>query len=307
MSDGAGRGLRGLAGLAGGAKGRAARRRAWFGLLTVLGLAERGFFIPCRTAGEAPPPGRRPPYAAIEERLAAREERFREILELCAGYAPDLLRIGEARPPEPRWTQDWFPRLDAAVAYSLLRELAPARVVEVGSGHSTRFLRRAVADGGLATRITAIDPAPRADIGAAGNGNGATDVTLLRCSVQAAGEAPFRDLAAGDLLMIDSSHVLMPGSDVDFLFGRVLPRLPAGVRVQVHDIFLPDDYPADWHWRGYNEQLGVAALLLGGGWEVVFASHYVASRMTMDLAASPLARLPLPPGSHESSLWLVKR
>ena len=300
MTDGAGRGLRGLA-------GRAGRRRAWFGLLTLLGVAERGFFIPCRTAGEAPPPGARPPYAAIEERLAACEEQFRDILALCAGYAADLQRIGEAPPPAPRWTQDWFPRLDAAVAYSLLRKLGPARVVEVGSGHSTRFLRRAVADGHLATRITAIDPAPRADIGAAAaNGNGGAAMTLLRSSVQAAGEAPFEELAAGDMLLIDSSHVLMPGSDVDFLLGRVLPRLPAGVHVQFHDIFLPDDYPADWGWRGYNEQLGVAALLAGGNWDIVFASHYVASRMTMDLAASMLGRLPLSQGSHESSLWLVK-
>jgi len=297
MSVGAPRGIRGLA-------GRAGRRRAWFGLLTVLGLAERGFFIPCRTAGEAPPPGSRRPYPAIEARLASCEGRFREVLEDCADYADDLLRIGEA----PRWTQDWFPRLDAAVAYSRLRKLAPTRVVEVGSGHSTRFLRRAVADGSLATHITAIDPAPRADIGAASNSNsnGSGGMTLLRQSVQATGEAPFRDLAAGDMLLIDSSHVLMPGSDVDFLFGRILPLLPAGVHVQLHDIFLPDDYPADWHWRGYNDQLGVAALLLGGGWRVDFASHYVASRMAADLAASPLARLPRLPGSHESSFWLVK-
>ena len=63
-----------------------------------------------------------------------------------------------------RWDQDWFPRLDAAIAYSLVRERKPRRIVEVGSGHSTRFLAEAIADGGLATELTAIDPAPRADI-----------------------------------------------------------------------------------------------------------------------------------------------
>ena len=51
-----------------------------------------------------------------------------------------------------------------------MRETKPARIVEVGSGHSTRFMARAVRDGGLATAITAIDPAPRADI----EGTGAT-------------------------------------------------------------------------------------------------------------------------------------
>ena len=64
--------------------------------------------------------------------------------------------------------------------------------------------------------------------------------------------------------MIDSSHTLVPGSDVDLLLNRVLPALSAGAVVHVHDIFLPDNYPDDWAWRGYNEQLGVAPLLFGG-------------------------------------------
>ena len=57
----------------------------------------------------------------------------------------------------------------------------------------------------------------------------------------------------------NSSHILMPGSDVDILFNRVLPRLPAGALVHIHDIFLPFDYPAIWGWRNYNEQQGVRA------------------------------------------------
>ena len=53
----------------------------------------------------------------------------------------------------------------------------------------------------------------------------------------------------------------MPGSDVDLLLNRVLPRLPAGVLVHIHDIFLPFDYPPIWGWRAYNEQQGVLPLL----------------------------------------------
>ena len=200
----------------------------------------------------------------------------------------------------PRWEQDWFPRLDAAVAYALVRRRRPARIVEVGSGHSTRFLARAVADEGYDARITAIDPKPRADLEG-------LPIELLRESLPAAGDGPFRSLASGDVLMIDSSHILMPGSDADFLFGRVLPSLPAGVYVHIHDVFLPDDYPPDWDWRGYNEQLGVMTLLQGGAWDPVFASHYVVSRMAEVLADSPVAGLPLPDGARESSLWLVKR
>jgi hypothetical protein len=71
----------------------------------------------------------------------------------------------------------------------------------------------------------------------------------------------FPPLGPGDILFIDSSHQVKPGSDVEFLLKAVLPLLPAGVHVHFHDIFLPDDYPPQWEWRRYNEQAAVAALI----------------------------------------------
>lgn len=278
---------------------RGARRRLWFGLSTVLGLAQKGFFIPYRYAGAVPKAGQRASYRALESLFAGQETRFRATLELLTPLRDELARIGEAPPPEPRWAQDWFPRLDAAIAYALVRERRPTRIVEVGSGHSTRFLARAVRDGRLKTRITAIDPAPRAPLRDLG-------IELLEIDLQDCGEQPFESLAAGDFLMIDSSHILMPGSDVDRLLCHVLPRLPRGVLIQIHDIFLPDDYPEDWDWRGYNEQLGVATLLAGGGWDPLFASHYVATRMADEVARSPAGSLVLSAQAKESSLWLEK-
>ncbi len=274
-------------------------RRLVFGLATVLGIARRGFFIPYRRAGEVPPPGARPAYAAIAALMHDREADFRARLDAIHRYAAALRAIGGDPAPAPRWDQDWVPRLDAAVAYAMVRDLRPRRIVEVGSGHSTRFLARAVADAGLGTTITAIDPAPRAHLAALA-------VDCVGAPVQSAGQAPFADLAAGDILFIDSSHILMPGSDVDWLLNHVLPMLPAGVRVHVHDVFLPDDYPAAWAWRGYNEQLAVAALVHGGGYRLLFASHYVATRMAESLRQTVIAGLPLGAGARESSLWLEK-
>jgi hypothetical protein len=279
--------------------GRAWRRRAGFGLRTVLGFAPRGFFLPYRYAATLPGPGARKAYPAAEALLESCRDRFAQVLWDLEPFAADLRCIGEDPPPAPRWSQSWFPRLDAATAYAFVRSQKPERIVEVGSGHSTRFLARAVADGGFETRITAIDPVPRAQLDS-------LPITLRRQTLQSAGEAPFRDLRSGDFLMIDSSHVLMPGSDVDSVLGRILPALAEGVWVHIHDIFLPDDYPAEWNWRGYNEQLGVLALLLGGAWEVRFASRFVATRMAQDLERSIVAALPLPDGAFESSLWLVK-
>lgn len=274
-------------------------RRLAFGLSTLFGLKPRGFFIPYRHADQVPARAERGGYKALEPRFAAAEPAFAELLERMGAYAGAFVAIGPDRPPAPRWNQDWFPRLDAAAAYVLVRERRPRRIVEVGSGHSTRFLCRAVTDAALATIVTAIDPAPRAAIDGLG-------VTIIRSTLQQAGMAPFADLAAGDMLIIDSSHILMPGTDVDILFNHILPALPPGVLVHIHDVFLPDDYPADWEWRGYNEQLGVAALLQGRGYRLLWSSHYAATRMANAVAASVAGRLLIMPGAHESSLWLVK-
>ena len=276
-------------------------RRIALGLPTVLGLRRRGFFIPYRRADTISDAGHRAPYAALEALFASRHGVFADWISVLDEFSSALVNIGGEPPPAPRWTQDWFPRLDAAMAYSMVRTLRPRRIVEVGSGHSTRFFARAIADAGLDATITAIDPAPRADL------VGLKAVKLLRKPLQEVGAEPFAELAAGDILAIDSSHALMPGSDVDMLQNRILPELPAGIIVQVHDIFLPDDYPAEWDWRGYNEQLGMATLLHESScWNVEFASHYAVTRMADSVEVSAVGQLPLQPGAHETGLWIRK-
>ncbi len=268
-------------------------RRLGFGLATLTGLARRGWFIPYRYAASLPPDGAAGPYPAIEDLCAAAMPDFLALLDRIDGHAPDFARFGGAA-PAPRFEQDWFPTLDAVAAYALVRARAPRRIVEVGSGHSTRVMARAIADGGLACSFTAIDPAPRARLDGLA-------VTYHRATVHDADRGVFDALEPGDMLFIDSSHVLMPGSDVDLLFNQVLPRLAPGVIVHIHDIFLPDDYPAAWGWRGYNEQQGVACLLQGG-WRLLWASHYVRTRLADRLTTSVIARLPCPAGSLPASI-----
>jgi predicted O-methyltransferase YrrM len=270
-------------------------RRRRLGLATVLDLKPRGFFLPYRHADATQAV---PPYPAVAAAFAA--AGFAAILDAIDGFGDALRTIANDAPaPAPRWNQDWFPRLDAAAAYALVRTRKPGRIVEVGSGHSTRFLARAIADGGLATTLTAIDPAPRATLDG-------LPVTWRRELVQATPLSLFEGLAAGDVLFIDSSHLLMPGSDVDHLVNRVLPALPGGALVHVHDIFLPDGYPEAWAWRGYNEQLALPAMILGG-YAPLFSSRYAVTRMADRLAQSVAARLPVPDGAYETSLWLEKR
>lgn len=270
-------------------------RRFTFGLSTLLG-EPRGFFAPYRHA-----PGVLvdvPVYAEIEAMMQAANSAMRAVLSDVQAAAGALRSFG-GDAPEPRFTQDWFPRLDGAAAYALVRSERPRRIVEVGSGHSTRFMARAVREGGFACAITCIDPQPRA----------ALQGLPVRWIEALLGDEHFRlvdTLEAGDVLFIDSSHILWPGTDVDMLFARLLPRLAQGVLVHIHDVFLPDGYPPAWRWRGYSEQQGVAALLAGGGYDIVFSSHFALTRLGA-VATTPVLRdLALPEGAFETSLWLRK-
>jgi hypothetical protein len=280
--------------------GRPTWRRLALGLPTILGLAKRGFFIPYRYA-DSVAPGERDLYPAVAALFTDYESVFADALEVLSDYTEEFARIAAGGGVgAPRFDQDWFPRLDAAMAYALVRRFQPPRIVEVGSGHSTRFVARAVADGRLPTAITAIDPAPRAGIAR-------LPVALRREAVPQCGVAPFEALRPGDLLMIDSSHILMPGTDVDFLLSSVLPNLKPGTLVHIHDMMLPDGYPPDWAWRGYNEQSAVAALLGSGAWQPLFSSHWAVTRMAATVAKSPVAALPLQKGARETGLWLERR
>lgn len=272
----------------------AAWRRLRLGVSTLLGRRPGGFFIPYRHAASVVPR----PYPTLEPLFAAAMPEMLAWLERIEGFG-DRLRAFAGPPPLPRWTQDWFPRLDGAALYTIVRHARPRRVLEIGSGHSTRFIAQAVADGGFACTITCVDPQPRAEIGT-------LPVTLRRRLWSPDDGELARELAAGDVLLIDSSHVAVPGSDVDLLLNTVLPELATGVLVHLHDIFLPDCYPVEWTWRGYNEQVPVGCLLHGGGYAVRFASHYLVTRHGARLAAGVVGGLPLPAGARESSLWLEK-
>lgn len=175
------------------------------------------------------------------------------------------------------WTNGMFGPQDAFTYYSLIRQHRPVRVLEVGSGFSTFIAARAAAMNG-ATQVTCIEPYPtdahnshlRAEEG----------FRLIEKPVQQVELELFTSLAAGDILFIDSSHVVKPGSDVEFLVFEVLPRIPPGVLVHVHDIFLPRGYTNHYYIeqnRHWNENYLLGALLLENPrWQVEIANAFVA-------------------------------
>ncbi|MBS0584392.1 MAG: class I SAM-dependent methyltransferase [Proteobacteria bacterium] len=187
-----------------------------------------------------------------------------------------------------------FSWLDSRALFVLLREWRPRRLIEVGSGFSTllaldvnrRFL-------GGRCEITCIEPYPRAFL----RDDTPDGKRLIEEKVQNVALSEFEVLDAGDILFIDSSHVAKTGSDVNFLYFEVLPRLKPGVRVHIHDIFLPHDYMREWvieENRSWNEQYLLRALLMyGNGFRVVFGSSYAYWRfpeLVRDALAHPGGR-----------------
>jgi hypothetical protein len=236
--------------------------RARLGLVRHLWRRERPLWVDYPPAPLARWGHGRPEHAAIAAVLAEGRAAYRGCLEAVLHHQERLAAIpvtGNPATGEPYWRNGYLPGLDAAVLYSLLAARDPARYVEIGSGHSTRFAARAIRDHGLRTRIHSIDPAPRAAVEGL-----AAEILRSRLEDIPPGELASR-VGPGDILFFDGSHRVLGNSDATVFLLEVLPSLPAGVLVQIHDICLPYDYPPEWADRWYSEQYALGAFLLGGG------------------------------------------
>jgi hypothetical protein len=247
----------------------------------------------------------RPPHPVLDARFSAERERYRRLLDDCAAHL-QLLRAIPRRPGvngAPAWNNDFFGGLDAVALYHFLVDRRPARYVEVGSGHSTRFARRAITDVGSPTTITSIDPAPRAEIEALCD-------TVHRSRLQEAPLELFGALAPGDVVLLDGSHVAHMSSDVTVLFTEVLPSLASGVLVGIDDVFLPWDYPPTWAGRWYAEQYMLAVLLLTGdpAWQVALPAWWVSNDAALRAAVGRFTDPACTPaGTVGVSFWMERQ
>jgi hypothetical protein len=232
------------------------------------------------------------------------EKYLRFLREVCLPYREPYGAWPRTPTRDPNGfylNNDWFGAVDAEVLYSIVRSYRPGTVVEVGSGFSTRVIRRAISDGSLSTRVRSIDPAPRINV------QGYADEYLQSRVEQLDASELAHSLGVDDILFIDSSHTVTNGGDVPFLFLEVVPRLIPGVLIHIHDFFSPFDYPQDWivnEGRYWNEQYLVQALIYGSNtFEILWPAHYVWRRHERELQQA----IPTEPGpSVPSSLWLRK-
>jgi hypothetical protein len=216
----------------------------------------------------------KPSHPGLTRIIDAGRDRYAALLGRFGEFTDDLGRIPvepSADPGEPHWDNGWLPSLDAIALYCTLALNDPAVYLEVGSGNSTRFARRAITDHGLRTKIISIDPAPRASC------NRLCD-EVIRARLETLDISTALDkLGPGDVVFLDGSHRSFMNSDATVFFLEMMPHLPADSLVHIHDIYLPDDYPQTWRHRYYTEQYLLASWLLGGsaGYEVHCPNHFI--------------------------------
>lgn len=242
------------------------------------------------------------PHAELDALLARELERYLDLLRSFDEWVPRLQRIpvDAAAADAPHWSNAWIPPLDGVALYCMVARGRPRRFVEVGSGNSTKFVRRAIIDQGLATEMISIDPQPRVEIDAL------CDI-VIRKPLEETDLALFAGLDARDLVFIDNSHRCYMNSDVTVFFTEILPALARGVTVGIHDIFLPYDYPAEWVDRYYSEQYLLACYLLARTplFRVLLPMHFVLKHAHgRDTAHALSAGLPGAPQPVGTSFWL---
>ncbi|HEY70206.1 MAG TPA: class I SAM-dependent methyltransferase [Anaerolineae bacterium] len=171
-----------------------------------------------------------------------------------------------------------FMAVDGNVYYGLIRSLKPRRILEVGCGLSTILASDAVRENGEegeVSELICVEPYRTAILE---QGNLEISELIVKKVQQVEVEA-FTSLEKGDILFIDTSHVLKSGGDVQFLYCEVMPRLNPGVYVHIHDISLPKPYPRVYFDQSYffwNEQYVLQAFLTHNSHaEVIWPGNYM--------------------------------
>jgi hypothetical protein len=197
---------------------------------------------------------------------------------------------------------------DGTVLHALLRHIRPARIIEVGSGHSSAMILD-TAEGWLdepdsQVQVRFIEPFPELLHSLLRPGD-RERVTIDEQPVQDVPIEVFDTLRSGDVLFIDSTHVAKAGSDVNHLFFQVLPRLGSGVWVHLHDVFMPFEYPVEWirEGRAWQEAYLLRAFLM---YNSVFEVRWFQSYMWThhkQLVSSCLPAMAKNPGGN---IWLQR-
>lgn len=161
---------------------------------------------------------------------------------------------------------------DGIILNMFLRKTQPKRIVEVGCGFSSAMMLD-TCDMFAELRdvdFTFIEPEPERRLLKLVD---AREINLIKSNLQdLSPDLICGALDCGDLLFIDSSHVVKLNSDVMFIFDRILPNLKKGVYVHFHDVVYPFVYPDCWVREGrfWNEVFFLKQFLAyNDSWKIV--------------------------------------
>jgi hypothetical protein len=158
-----------------------------------------------------------------------------------------------------------FGYVEAQVLHAVVRHYKPARLIEIGSGVPTYCGYQAMSmnrrETGVDGRITCVEPYPIDIVNEIASTS--DTVELIPRHIQEVPLEIFTQLRPNDVVSIDTNHVVRSGSEVNYVVLEVLPIIPKGVLVQIHDIYLPYDYDRDVlkNFIHPNETALVAAFL----------------------------------------------
>jgi len=209
------------------------------------------------------------------------QEQFQALKAFSAFYNDLPFPVHRTDACRYYYDQTAFPYPDAIFLYSFLRHTKPSAIIEVGSGFSSAVILDTV-DRFFPTfpDITFIEPYPKR-LNELLRDVDRKKIRIFEEPVQNVQIDVFRSLKPGDLLFIDSSHVLKCGSDLQFLLFEVLPELPVGIYVHFHDVFATFEYPTEWLIDGWywNEAYFLRAFLTNNNaWEIYFFNNYVLTK-----------------------------
>jgi predicted O-methyltransferase YrrM len=213
------------------------------------------------------------------------------------------------RDEDPRWryfsNNNIYPIGDATILRAMIAASRPKRIVEIGSGFSSAAMLDSIEEFGLDTTLTCIEPYAdrlRSRMRPGDSGR----LRIIEEPVQNVPLSEFKSLGAGDILFIDSTHVLKTGSDVHYELFSILPALQPGVVIHFHDIQYPFEYPDLWIFNrqySWNEAYAVRAFLMyNQRFRILFMAGLFHGK------AQDLIRETFPPFNENpgSCLWIRK-
>lgn len=225
-----------------------------------------------------------PLYSIINKNREVYKKFLNEFVEHKEVFHSIKTQDQEKNENEPAWNNGFLPGLDIVGIYSLINHFKPKNYIEIGSGNSTKIARKTITDNQLSTKITSIDPYPRANI------DHLADSVIRQPIENLTDYSVIENLEAGDILFIDNSHRCFPNSDVTVCFLELLPKLKKGVIVHIHDIYLPYDYPQFMCDRAYSEQYVLAAFILANPekYKTIMPNYFVFEDKELSHILSPI-------------------